>query len=215
MNLILLGPPGAGKGTQAKLLSEKLGIPHISTGDIFREKVKQDNQEADNLRRILKEGSLAPDEITIKIVRERLAMPDAEKGFILDGFPRNIEQAKLLDDFLARRGNKVEAVIDFVLDEGEIVKRLSNRLTCTDCKKVYNVHYSPTKESGKCDFCRGELARREDDHPEVIKKRLNVYKEATAPLVEFYREQKKLKEIEALGSIEQIIQEIISVLGVR
>jgi len=215
MNLILLGPPGAGKGTQATHLSERMGVPHISTGDIFREKIKQDNSEAEELRRIVSSGSLVPDEITIDIVEERLAKPDAEYGFILDGFPRSIEQAEALDDFLARRGKKIDAALNFMLEEGEIIKRLGSRLTCSSCKKVYNVNLTPVKSEGKCDECRGELYQREDDKPHVIKNRLKVYNEISAPLIDFYRSQGKLKDIEAVGSIEQIISDIVKVIGVR
>ena len=184
MNLILLGGPGAGKGTQAKLIVEEYKIPQISTGDMLREAVKQGTELGKKAKEYMDKGELVPDEIVIGIVRDRLKQPDCEKGFILDGFPRTIAQAEALDKMLDEIGKKIDAVINIYVPEEEIVKRIVNRRTCKKCGAIYHLIYSPPKESNKCDKCGGELYQRDDDKEETVRERLRVYKQQTEPLIE-------------------------------
>ncbi len=212
MNLILLGPPGSGKGTQAKLIVEKYGIPHISTGDMLREAVAKGTELGKEAKKYMDAGKLVPDEVVIGIVKERLQQPDCEKGFILDGFPRTIPQAEALDKILEELGKKIDAVINIQVPEEEVVKRIVNRRTCKNCGAVYHLIYKPPKEDNKCDKCGGELYQRDDDKEETVRQRYKVYKEQTEPLVEYYAKKGVLYNIDGTKSIEEVFAEIDSIL---
>ncbi len=190
INIIFLGPPGAGKGTAAKMLAGKYSIPQISTGDIFREAVKKETELGKKVKTIMEKGELVPDELTVSLVRERLTQPDTEGGYILDGFPRTVKQADELSKF-----QKIVAVINFNISEEEIIRRLSGRRVCKNCGAIYHITDYPPKKEGICDKCGGQLYQRDDDKIEAIKKRLVVYKEQTAPLIDYYREKGLLYDI--------------------
>ncbi len=212
MNLILLGPPGSGKGTQAKLIVEKYGIPQISTGDMLREAVAKGTELGKIAKKYMDAGQLVPDEVVIGIVKERLQEPDCEKGFILDGFPRTIPQAEALDKILEELGKKIDAVINIQVPEEEVVKRIVNRRTCRKCGAVYHLIYNPPKEDNKCDKCGGELYQRDDDKEETVRQRYKVYKEQTEPLVEYYAKKGVLYNIDGTKSIEEVFNEIDKIL---
>ncbi len=212
MNLILLGAPGAGKGTQAKLIVEKYGIPQISTGDMLREAVAKGTELGKKAKEYMDKGELVPDEIVIGIVKERLQQPDCEKGFILDGFPRTLKQAEELDKMLEELGKKIDAVINVSVPEEEVVKRIVNRRTCKNCGAVYHLIYNPPKEEGKCDKCGGELYQRDDDKEETVRARYKVYKEQTEPLIEYYSKKGLLYNVDGTKSIEEVFEEIQKIL---
>jgi len=212
MNIILLGGPGAGKGTQAKLIVEKYGIPQISTGDMLREAVKQGTELGKKAKEYMDKGELVPDEIVIGIVKERLKQPDCEKGFILDGFPRTIAQAEALDKMLEELGKKIDAVINIHVPEEEIIKRIVNRRTCKKCGAIYHLIYSPPKEPNKCDKCGGELYQRDDDKEETVRERLRVYREQTEPLIEYYKKKGILYNVDGTKDINGVFEEIRSIL---
>ncbi len=212
MNLILLGPPGSGKGTQAKLIVEKYGIPQISTGDMLREAVAKGTELGKEAKKYMDAGQLVPDEVVIGIVKERLQEPDCEKGFILDGFPRTIPQAEALDKMLEELGKKIDAVINIQVPEEEVVKRIVNRRTCRNCGAVYHLIYNPPKEDNKCDKCGGELYQRDDDREETVRQRYKVYKEQTEPLVDYYAKKGVLYNIDGTKSIEEVFNEIDKIL---
>ena len=212
MNIILLGGPGAGKGTQAKLIVEKYGIPQISTGDMLREAVKQGTELGKKAKEYMDKGELVPDEIVIGIVKERLKQPDCEKGFILDGFPRTIAQAEALDKMLEELGKKIDAVINIHVPEEEIIKRIVNRRTCKKCGAIYHLIYSPPKEPNKCDKCGGELYQRDDDKEETVRERLRVYREQTEPLIEYYKKKGILYNVDGTKDINGVFEEIKSIL---
>ncbi len=212
MNLILLGGPGAGKGTQAKLIVEKYKIPQISTGDMLREAVKQGTELGKKAKEYMDKGELVPDEIVIGIVKERLKQPDCDRGFILDGFPRTIAQAEALDKILDEIGKKIDAVINIQVPEEEIVKRIVNRRTCKNCGAIYHLIYSPPKEPNKCDKCGGELYQRDDDKEETVRERLRVYREQTEPLIEYYQKKGILYNVDGTKDINGVFEEIKSIL---
>lgn len=212
MNLILLGPPGAGKGTQAKRIVEKFAIPQISTGDMFREAVAKGTELGKKAKEYMDRGELVPDEIVIGIVRERLSQPDCEKGFILDGFPRTINQAEALDEMLDDMGRKIDAVINIVVPDEEILKRIVYRRVCKECGAVYNLVYNPPERDGICDKCGGELYQRDDDREETVKERLRVYKEQTEPLINYYSQKEVIYDIDGTKDIEEVWKQIESVL---
>jgi adenylate kinase len=203
MKLIFLGPPGAGKGTLAALVSKDNGIPQISTGDMFREAIKKETELGKKVKAILASGELVPDEVTVDLVKERLSQPDAQKGYILDGFPRTIPQAEALEKF-----QKLDAVVNFAIDDALVVKRLSGREVCKNCGAIYHVTNMPSKVKGVCDKCGGPLYTRPDDTLESIKNRLDVYRKQTEPLISFYRTRKVLKDIDSSKSPEDTHRQI-------
>jgi adenylate kinase len=208
MKLLFLGPPGAGKGTLAGLVSKDHGIPQISTGDMFREAIKKETELGKKVKAILASGELVPDELTVDLVKERLAQGDAAKGFILDGFPRTIPQAEALGKIQA-----LDAVVNFAIDDEMVVQRLSGREICKNCGAIYHVKNMPSKVKGVCDKCGGPLYTRPDDSLESIKNRLDVYRKQTEPLIEFYRKKKLLKDIDSSKSPEDTHQQIEKVLA--
>jgi adenylate kinase len=212
MNLILLGAPGAGKGTQAELIVSNYGIPQISTGDMLRDAVARGTELGKKAKEYMDRGELVPDEVVIGIVKDRLSQKDCEKGFILDGFPRTIKQAEALDEILKELGKKIDAVINVAVPEEEIVKRIVNRRTCKECKAVYHLIYNPPKEDNKCDKCGGELYQRDDDKEETVKERLRVYKSQTEPLIEYYGKKGIVYDVDGTKSIEGVFEEIKKVL---
>jgi len=212
MNIIFLGPPGAGKGTQAKVLVEKYGIPQISTGDMLREHVAKGTELGLKAKEYMEKGQLVPDEIILSMVKERLSQDDAQKGFILDGFPRTVAQAEALDKLLEEMGKKIEYVLALIVPDEELVTRLTGRRTCKNCGMMYHIKFKPPKVEGKCDVCGGELYQRPDDNEETVRNRLKVYHEQTAPLIEYYRKKGVLFEVDGNKSIEEITQQLINIL---
>jgi len=215
MNLIFLGPPGSGKGTQAKLLSERLGMLHLSTGDILREAVREGTPLGREAKRYMDEGKLVPDEVVIGIVKEWLVSKGVERGVIFDGFPRTVAQAEALDRMMKELGQKIDWVIDIDVSEAEVLKRLSGRRTCKNCGAMYHLVFNPPRVNGICDKCGGELYQRDDDKEETIKLRLKVYKEQTEPLKEYYKKLGIMKSIVGEGGIEEIQKEILKAIGVK
>ena len=207
MIIIMLGAPGTGKGTVAGLLQEKLEIKQVSTGDIFRKNIKEGTELGKLAEQYISKGELVPDDVTIKIVKDRLAEPDVEKGIILDGFPRTVKQAEELDKILAEKGKKVDRVINLTTPEEEIIERIVNRRICSnqECKAVYNLTLNPPKQEGICDKCGSELIRRKDDTEETVKSRLKTYYKQTSPLVEYYEKQGTL--------LKEIVSKSINKLG--
>lgn len=214
MNLILFGPPGAGKGTQAKFIVDSFNIPQISTGDILRTAVKEQTPLGLVAGKIMDSGALVPDDVVLSIVRERLALTDCSNGFVLDGFPRTVPQADALIAILDGLGKHVDHVISLDVDFAEIIQRLSGRRTCPACGKGYHVLYDPPAVNGKCDVCKADLTQRDDDKEDTVKNRLSVYDQQTAPLKSYYEKAGLLRHIEGSGSIQDIQQQIKNVLGV-
>jgi adenylate kinase len=212
MRLVLVGPPGAGKGTQAEFIADHFGIPKISTGDIFRHNVSTGTDLGRLAKKYMDAGDLVPDEVTNAMVRDRLAQPDAKDGFLLDGFPRNVAQANELDAILDELGVALSVVLDLDVDFDEVVKRLSGRRTCKKCGHVWHVEYDPPKVAGICDKCGGELYQRDDDKPETVRHRLDVYHQQTEPLIDFYRAAERLIAIDAFGAVEDVTERAIGAL---
>jgi len=213
MNIVFLGPPGAGKGTQAKRITERYGIPQISTGDMFREHLSKGTELGKKAKEYMEKGQLVPDEIVLGMVEERLKQSDCEKGFILDGFPRTVPQAEALDEMLAKWGKKIDYAIAIEVPDEELVKRLTGRRTCKNCGMMYHILFKPPKEDNKCDACGGELYQRADDNEETVRNRLKVYHESTAPLIDYYEKKGVLHRIDGMGSIDEIFERIVKVLG--
>lgn len=213
MNLILLGPPGAGKGTQAQMISERYHIPQISTGDILRKAVKENTPLGRKAKEFMERGELVPDEIVVGIVEQRLKESDCERGFILDGFPRTRQQAEELQTILANIGKAIHHVINIEVEDEELIRRLSGRRTCKDCGSMFHLVFAPPKREGICDRCGGPLYQREDDKEETIKIRLKEYKRQTAPLIEYYQQKKTLRSINGIGNREEIFSQISNLLG--
>ncbi|MEU6023873.1 MULTISPECIES: adenylate kinase [unclassified Micromonospora] len=212
MRLVLVGPPGAGKGTQAEFIAAHLSVPKISTGDIFRANVSQGTPLGVEAKRYMDAGKLVPDEVTINMVRDRLAEPDTAEGFLLDGFPRTTPQAAALDKLLADLGTALDIVLELVVDDDEVIRRLSGRRTCRGCGKIWHVEFDATSREGICDRCGAELFQRDDDKPETIAARLREYAEKTAPLVDYYGAQGKLVGIDATGPVEDVTVRAIDAL---
>ncbi|HEY9388966.1 MAG TPA: adenylate kinase [Mycobacteriales bacterium] len=212
MRLVLVGPPGAGKGTQAQFIAAHLAIPKISTGDIFRANVGQGTELGLVARKYMDAGDLVPDEVTIAMVRDRLAEDDAAEGFLLDGFPRNVPQAETLDKMLHDMGTALDVVLELVVDDDEVIRRLSGRRTCRACGHIWHVEFDPPAQAGSCDHCGGELFQRDDDRPETIRHRLEVYTAQTAPLVSYYAEKGILVGIDATGPVDDVTERAIDAL---
>ena len=212
MRLVLVGPPGAGKGTQAKYLAKHFAIPAISTGDIFRANVMEKTALGLEAKRYMDAGDLVPDEITIAMVRDRLNEADAASGFLLDGFPRTVPQAEALKEMLSELSTPLDAVLELKVDDEEVVRRLSGRRTCRQCGHVWHQEFDPPKEDGVCDKCGGQLFQRDDDKPETIRRRLEVYNKNTAPLVGYYEDQGVLVTIEATGPVDGVTKRAVSAL---
>jgi len=210
LNLVFLGPPGVGKGTYAKELSKRYNIPHISTGDIFREEIRKGTELGKKVKSYVERGELVPDEIVIEVVRKRLSQDDCKRGFILDGFPRTINQAIALDSIV-----KVDLVFNFVAPKSVIIERLSGRRICQKCGAIYHIKFNPPKRPGICDKCGGPLYQREDDKPEVIEERLRVYEKQTAPIVDYYRKKGILVEVDASRNMEEVIKDCEQILKAK
>ena len=210
MNLVLLGPPGAGKGTQAARLKERYGVAHLSTGDMLREAVAAGSELGKEAEGIMARGQLVPDGLINRLVAERIARPDCARGFILDGFPRTTAQAKALDDLLAERSLKLDAVIEFAVDDDALVERIAGRYACAKCGALYHDSSKPTKVPGKCDACGStEFVRRADDKPETVRARLQAYHEQTAPLLPYYRAKGLLVTVDGMADIEHVSEQIV------
>ncbi|MER0241257.1 adenylate kinase [Streptomyces sp. HSW2009] len=213
MRIVLVGPPGAGKGTQAAYLAKNLSIPHISTGDLFRANISQGTPLGQQAQEYMKAGQLVPDEVTVGMAKDRMAQPDAEGGFLLDGFPRNLHQAQVLDQILTADGLSLDAVLDLEVPEDEVVKRIAGRRTCrTDSSHTFHVEYSKPKVADVCDVCGGELYQREDDSEETVRKRLEVYHSETEPIIDFYKAQGLVVTISALGKVVEVTQRAMDAL---
>jgi len=215
MRIVLLGAPGSGKGTQAKLLVEKYKIPQISTGDLLRAAVAAGSELGKKAKAAMDAGQLVADDVVLGMIQERLARPDAKAGFILDGFPRNIPQAQALDAMLARVGQPLQLALLVDVDIEVLMKRLTGRRTCGSCGAIYNIYYTPPKTPGKCDKCGGALQHRSDDNETTVRNRLKVYEEQTAPLVSYYKAQGKLRTARGVGSINDIFKAISDIIEVQ
>lgn len=213
MKIILLGPPGAGKGTQAKLISNKYSIPHISTGDIFRKNISEQTPLGIKAKSYMDKGQLVPDELTNEIVFDRLQNDDCENGFLLDGFPRTVFQAKELDSFLLGEDTKINKALLIEVPQEFILERMTGRRMCKECGASYHVKFNPPKVQSICDLCSGELIQRKDDKEETVKERLEVYSNQTAPLVEYYAAQGNLSKVDGTLEIEEVFQNLCDILG--
>lgn len=213
MKIILLGPPGAGKGTQAKLISEKYEIPHISTGDIFRKNISEKTPLGIEAKRYIDNGQLVPDDVTIGIVKDRLGMDDCSNGFLLDGFPRTAMQADALDSFLVNNGQKIDSALLIDVPKEFILERMTGRRVCLSCGASYHVKFNPSKIEGKCDVCGNSLIQRKDDTESTVKERLDVYDKQTQPLIQYYKEQNKLSVVDGTGEINEVFANICNNLG--
>jgi adenylate kinase len=212
MKIIMLGAPGAGKGTQAKMIAEKYGIPHISTGDIFRANIKNGTELGKEAKTYMDQGLLVPDELTVKILLDRVAQEDCKNGYVLDGFPRTIPQAEVLDKALSELGDKIDYAIDVDVPDENIVKRMGGRRACLSCGATYHIEHVPPKKEGICDNCGSKLVLRDDDKPETVKNRLNVYHEQTQPLIEFYTKKGVLKTVDGTVDMQDVFKAIVSIL---
>ena len=213
MRIIMLGAPGAGKGTQAKKIAAKYGIPHISTGDIFRANIKNGTELGNKAKTYMDQGLLVPDELTCDLVVDRIQQDDAREGYVLDGFPRTIPQAECLTEALNKLGSKIDYAIDVDVPDDNIVKRMGGRRACVGCGATYHIVYAPTKEEGICDKCGGGLILRDDDKPETVLKRLGVYHDQTQPLIDYYTQSGILKEVDGTIDIDDVFAEIVRILG--
>ena len=213
MKIIMLGAPGAGKGTQAKMIAEKCGIPHISTGDIFRANIKQGTELGKKAKEYMDKGLLVPDELTCDLVVDRIQKDDCAGGFILDGFPRTIRQAEVLEEALTGLGQKVDIALDIDVSDESIVERMAGRRACVGCGATYHVVFNPTKTEGICDVCGEKLILRDDDKPETVQKRLAVYHEQTKPLEDFYAARGVLKEVDGTQPMDKVFADIMNILG--
>ena len=213
MKLVMLGAPGAGKGTQAKMIASKYQIPHISTGDIFRANIKNGTELGKKAKSYMDQGLLVPDELTVDLVIDRLANDDCKNGYILDGFPRTIPQAEALDAALAKLGEKMDYAIDVDVPDENIVSRMSGRRACTGCGATYHIVYNPSKKGDCCEVCGEKLILRDDDKPETVQKRLNVYHEQTQPLIDYYTKQGILKAVDGTQDMNDVFTAITNILG--
>ena len=213
MKIIMLGAPGAGKGTQAKKIAEKYDIPHISTGDIFRANIKNGTELGQKAKTYMDQGLLVPDELVVDLVVDRVNQEDCSKGYVLDGFPRTIPQAECLTDALSKLGSKIDYAIDVDVPDENIVKRMGGRRACLNCGATYHIVFNPTKVEGKCDACGAETVLRDDDKPETVQKRLSVYHEQTQPLIDYYKAQGILKSVDGTKPMDEVFADIVAILG--
>ena len=213
MKIVLLGPPGAGKGTQAKSISNRYSIPHISTGDIFRKNISEETPLGIQAKQYIDNGQLVPDEVTINMVKDRLTWEDCKNGYLLDGFPRTIPQAEALDKALAANNETVDYAINVEVPDENIINRMSGRRACVGCGATYHIEFNPTKVEGICDACGEKLILRDDDKPETVKNRLSVYHEQTQPLIDYYSKKGVLAEVDGTQSMENVFNAIVDVLG--
>ena len=213
MKIIMLGAPGAGKGTQAKMIADKYGVPHVSTGDIFRANIKEGTELGKEAKTYMDKGLLVPDELTVKILLDRVAKDDCKNGYVLDGFPRTIPQAEVLDKALAELGDAIDYAIDVNVPDENIVNRMSGRRACLACGATYHIVHIPPKTEGVCDRCGKELVLRDDDKPETVKKRLGVYHDQTQPLIDFYTEKGILKTVDGTVDMQDVFAAIVEILG--
>ncbi|WP_431781634.1 adenylate kinase [Streptomyces chumphonensis] len=213
MRILLVGPPGAGKGTQAALLAKNLGIPHISTGDLFRANISEGTELGRRAQDFMRKGELVPDEITIGMAKDRMEQPDAANGFLLDGFPRNLAQAEALDGILTDVGLALDSVLDLEVPEDEVVRRIAGRRMCRqDSSHIFHVDYTPPKAEGVCDVCGGELYQRDDDREDTVRKRLEVYHSETEPIIDYYKAQGLVTTLSALGAVADVTQRALAAL---
>ncbi len=213
MKIIMLGAPGAGKGTQAKMIADKYKIPHISTGDIFRANIKNGTELGKEAKKYMDQGLLVPDELTVKILLDRVAQPDCANGYVLDGFPRTIPQAEVLDKALTELSDKIDYAINVDVPDENIINRMSGRRACLSCGATYHLVHIPPKQEGVCDKCGQSLVLRDDDKPETVKNRLQVYHEQTQPLIDFYTEKGVLKSVDGTRDMQEVFDAIVSILG--
>jgi len=213
MKIIMLGAPGAGKGTQAKLIADKYSVPHISTGDIFRANIKNGTQLGMDAKKFMDQGMLVPDELTVKILLDRVSQDDCGKGYVLDGFPRTIPQAEVLEKALNEIHDKIDYAIDVDVPDENIVRRMSGRRACLACGATYHIVHIPPKTEGICDRCGKELILRDDDKPETVEKRLLVYHDQTQPLIDFYTQKGILRTVDGTVDMKDVFEEIVKILG--
>lgn len=213
MKIIMLGAPGAGKGTQAKMIATKYGIPHISTGDIFRANIKNGTELGAKAKEYMDKGLLVPDELVVDLVIDRFKEPDCEKGYVLDGFPRTIPQAEALDKALTAIGESIDYAINVEVPDENIINRMGGRRACVGCGATYHIVYSPTKVEGKCDTCGADLIIRDDDKPETVKNRLAVYHEQTQPLIDYYTNKGITREVDGTVDMKDVFEAIVEILG--
>ncbi len=212
MKIIMLGAPGAGKGTQAKMIADKYSVPHISTGDIFRANIKNGTELGKKAKEFMDKGQLVPDELTVEILLDRVAQDDCKNGYVLDGFPRTIPQADVLDKELTKLGDKVDYAINVDVPDENIIRRMSGRRACLKCGATYHIVSIPTKVEGICDVCGEPVVQRDDDKPETVQKRLTVYHEQTQPLIDYYKGKGILKSVDGTVPMEQVFEEIVKIL---
>ena len=213
MKIIMLGAPGAGKGTQAKLIAEKYGVPHISTGDIFRANIKNGTELGKEAKEYMDKGLLVPDELTVRLLLDRVAQDDCKNGYVLVGFPRTIPQAEVLDKELIKLGDSVDFAVDVDVPDENIIRRMSGRRACLNCGATYHIVNIPPKKEGICDVCGSELVLRDDDQPETVKNRLKVYHEQTQPLIEYYTGKGVLRTVDGTLPMEEVFDAIVKILG--
>ena len=213
MKIVMLGAPGAGKGTQAKMIADQYSIPHISTGDIFRANIKEGTELGKEAKSYMDKGQLVPDELTVKILLDRVAKEDCKNGYVLDGFPRTIPQAEVLEDALTKLNDKIDYAINVEVPDENIVRRMSGRRACLSCGATYHIVHIPPKAEGVCDRCGKDLVLRDDDKEETVQKRLNVYHEQTQPLIDFYEKKGVLKEVDGTVDMKEVFAAITRILG--
>ncbi len=213
MKIVMLGAPGAGKGTQADKIAEAYGLPHISTGDIFRRNIKEGTELGREAKSYMDKGALVPDELTVRMLLDRVASDDCTGGYILDGFPRTIPQAEALDEELNKLGEKLDYAIDVEVPDENIINRMSGRRACPKCQAIYHIEFIPPKKDGVCDQCGAELIIRDDDKPETVKKRLQVYHEQTQPLIDFYQKKGMLHTVDGTRGAEEVFSDVKGILG--
>lgn len=215
MKIIMLGGPGAGKGTQAKRIAKKFDLPHISTGDIFRVHMDAGTPMGKEVKVFIDKGLLVPDDIVVELVEERISREDCERGYVLDGFPRTIPQAIALDKFLEPKNEQIDHVINFIVPDENIVKRMAGRRVCLSCGATYHIEHNPTKAEGVCDICGKKPILRDDDKPETVLRRLNVYHEVTKPLIEYYTKKGTLSDVDGTKGLEEVFEDIVSIVTSR